>query len=277
MSMQSIPLSNPARNGQPFSQPNNRIVNRIFWAVAVAVALIALGSFALSFMALHELGTANGTPQALGWIWPLIVDVSMVIYTAAILVAQLQRRAARLPIGLTVFYAVVTVTGNILHAPPTPLGWFVAVLPPLSLILGTECLRTMVRHMLEQQAVLVTLAELTARCDQTAADLEALTGQADTRRAELDKLTGQLEQTRAALRQAQADLDTTQAGQIEDKARLVKLNEARAAKVTQRRAAVLSFLAEGLSPADISTRLDVSPRTIKRDITALNGQVRVTQ
>ncbi|MBE7474892.1 MAG: DUF2637 domain-containing protein [Anaerolineales bacterium] len=269
MSMESIPLSDPARNGQPFNLPNNRIVNRIFWAVVAAVALIALGSFALSFMALHELGTTNGTPQALGWIWPLIVDVSMVIYTAAILVAQLQRRAARLPIGLTIFYAVVTVTGNILHAPPTPLGWFVAALPPLSLILGTECLRTMAAHMLEQQAVLVTLAALTARYHQTAADLDTMTGQVDTRRAELDRLTRQLEQARI-------DLDTTQAGQIEDKARLVKLNEARAAKVTDRRAAVLSLLAEGLSPADISTRLAVSARTIKRDIIALNGKVGAT-
>jgi DNA-binding NarL/FixJ family response regulator len=48
------------------------------------------------------------------------------------------------------------------------------------------------------------------------------------------------------------------------------------AKIDQRRASVLALLSEGLSPADIAGELNVTVRTIKRDITALNGQVQVT-
>ena len=109
MSGVSILAYNRASNN-PYT--DNRIVNRIFWAVGGAVALIALGSFTLSFTALFDLAVKNSVPAHLGWIWPLIVDLSMVIYTAAILVAQLQRRGAKLPVALTIFYAAVTITGT---------------------------------------------------------------------------------------------------------------------------------------------------------------------
>ena len=101
----------------------SKAINRLFWTIAGAVILIALGSFVWSFLSLWELAEANSSQAGLGWIWPLIVDTSMVIYTGAILVAQLQRRGARLPIGLTIFYSTVTIAGNVLHAPATPLGW----------------------------------------------------------------------------------------------------------------------------------------------------------
>jgi|GEM_PF-4588757 len=236
---------------------NNRIVTRIFWTVLAAVGLIALGSFALSFMALHELATANGIPLRLGWIWPLIVDVSMVIYTAAILVAQLQRRAARLPIGLTIFYSVVTVTGNILHAPPTPLGWFVAALPPLSLILGTECLRVMAKHILEQQAALTTLAQLNSEIDARRADLDRLTGNIDRAAAELDKLQQEIK-----------------AGKVQqNRVTVADMNAVRQANIETRRQEVLRLHRQKVSQEQIATRLGVSVRTVRNDLVALNGKV----
>ena len=246
----NLPYNTPS--GQPHT--NNRIVNRIFWAVAIAVSLIALGSFSLSFIALYELATGNGIPALLGWIWLLIVDLSMVIYTAAILVAQLQRRGARLPIGLTIFYAVVTVTGNILHAPPTPLGWFVASLPPLSLILGTEMLRAMGHHIILHKGRVSTLAELALEID--------------TRRAELDKLQAAIDMTNA---KNSSDSPAFVKG---DLAALDKANEAKTDKIAERRQQVLAMLQEGMEKADIAEALEVSVRTISRDISTLNGQVR---
>lgn len=232
----------------------NRVVNRLFWTIAAAVILIALGSFVWSFLSLWSLAEANSTQTGLGWIWPLIVDTSMVIYTGAILVAQLQRRGAKLPIGLTIFYAGVTITGNVLHAPQTPLGWFVAVLPPLSLIFGTEMLRAMGHHIIERQAVVSTLAELSAI--------------ADTRRADLDRIGGHIEQATAKLAGLKSDILREKAASVQ------QLNAARQAKIDTRRASVLSLVQEGFSPVDISQRLDVTVRTVKRDIGALNGKVR---
>lgn len=138
----------------------------IFWAVTLAVVAIAAGSFALSFNALHDLAQQNGQPARLAWIWPVIVDVSVIVYTLSILAAQLQRRPARLPIALVAGYGLVTIAGNILHAPGTAAGYFVAMLPPLSLILATEALRVMARHQIERGHTVATLGKLAAQQQQ---------------------------------------------------------------------------------------------------------------
>lgn len=59
-----------------------------------------------------------------------------------------------------------------------------------------------------------------------------------------------------------------------DLSALDKANEARLSKLKERRQMVLSLLAEGLSEDDIADRLQVSLRTIQRDIIfSKNGQV----
>lgn len=165
-----------------------QIATNIFWLVTVAVAAIGLGSFTLSFLALQDVAINNGVNPTLGWIWPLIVDVSMVIYTVSILVSQLQRRGAKLPIALTIFYSVVTVAGNLLHAPPTPTGWFVAALPPISLILGAEMLRVMSRYIIERQNRLDDLAELDQQIQQAGRELATVTGKLERAAAQLDQV-----------------------------------------------------------------------------------------
>ncbi len=245
-----------------------QVITSLFWAVVIAVALIALGSFSLSFTALYALATDQGIPSLLGWIWPLIVDLSMVIYTAAILVAQLQRRKARLPISLTIFYGLVTIIGNILHAPTTWLGWFVASLPPLSLILGTEMLRTMAHHMILQRGAVNTLTELKT--------------QIGTCRTELDKLVGQIEDRQnrlTELKQVTNAEAMTETGAFVngDSAALDKANAVKMSKVKERRSKVLTMWQKGMDKADIAQALEVSVRTVGRDISALNGQVGVAQ
>jgi hypothetical protein len=244
---------------------DNRIVNRIFWAVGGAVALIALGSFTLSFTALYDLAVKNSVPAHRGWIWPLIVDLSIVIYTAAILVAQLQRRGAKLPVALTIFYALVTVTGNLLHAPATPLGWFVAALPPLSLILGSEILRTMGHHLILQQTAVTSLTTLKAQIDTRQDELEHLTKKVEQAAAELTLIKEATNAESGAKKRANESFIP---GDLEA---LQKANDTRQAQIEARRAQVMVLLRENLSLSEIAARLTVSPATIRRDRTALNG------
>lgn len=191
-----LPQSTLAANGQTIPKNNNRTITILFWFVALAVVALAAGAFALSFNALFDLATKQGgVPHHLGWIWPVIVDLSLCVYTAAILVAQLQSRPAKLPVSLVIFYGLVTIAGNVLHAPPTPVGWFVASLPPLSLIFGTEILRTMTHYIIKRQDVVASLADLTAHYDtllserDTLADeITTLTDKTDTLRADLTEL-----------------------------------------------------------------------------------------
>jgi hypothetical protein len=60
----------------------------------------------------------------------------------------------------------------------------------------------------------------------------------------------------------------------ENEPNLDRANDARQSKVSERRQMVLSLLDSGLSDFDIAGQLDVSLKTIQRDIKSLNGQVR---
>ncbi len=262
MSGDSILAYNHAGNN-PYT--DNRIVTRIFWVVVIAVALIALGAFALSFTALYDLAVKNSVPAHLGWIWPLIVDLSMVIYTAAILVAQVQQRGARLPIALTGFYALVTVTGNLLHAPATLLGWFVAALPPLSLILGSEILRTMGHHLILRQTTVSGLAELQSRIKHQQAKLEQLDNQVEQAVAKLKSLQQATNDRIHSQKPANGGFIP---GDLEA---LQEANKTRQAQIETRRIQVMRFLEEDLSTSEIADRLNVSSATIRRDRAALNG------
>ncbi len=170
---------------------------RIFWIVTVAVVLIALGSFALSYTALVGLATSNGVAGSLAYIWPLIVDMSVIVFTGAILVSQLQRRGARLAISLTGFYGFVTIAGNLLHAPGNVLGWFVAALPPLSLIFATEMLRAMAHHSILERSAIVTLRELNTQVNARRQEIDALTRQVDAKQQQVNALANEMNTLKA--------------------------------------------------------------------------------
>lgn len=229
-------------------------IDKLFWLVVIAVMLIALGSFALSYAALVELAAANGVRGRLAYVWPLIVDVSVVVFTAAILVAQLQRRGARLVIGLTVFYGGVTIAGNVLHAPVTALGWFVAALPPLSLIAATEVLRAMAHHQIAHGAALQSVAELQTSAQQLAREIE-------TQRAGIEALVreknGAIAQLDAQIEAAKAQLESAQGGEIDLK--------------TRQSYQIDGLIAAGLSQRAAAEVMGISESTLRTRIKNLNG------
>lgn len=63
----------------------------------------------------------------------------------------------------------------------------------------------------------------------------------------------------------------------EDSSQLDRANAIRQAEIDNRRDRVLRLSQAGKEPGDIAAELDVSVRTIRRDIKALNGQVGVMQ
>lgn len=231
-----------------------RTINIAFWVTMALVATIAAGSFALSFQALKQVAADNGVSRELAPIWPLVVDVSVIVYTLAILVAQLQRRGAKLPVALVLFYGLVTIAGNIIHAPLTAVGWFVAALPPLSLILGTEALRTMAHHIIERATTLTGLQELAAKSEE-------LHGQLQKVEAQLIAKTTQLDSVKNALTAALSAKNTDFA---------VKMYNSRQAKITERRERVQQLQNEGLNEKAIANEVGIKDvRTIRRDLAAI--------
>ncbi len=248
-----------------------RIVNGLTGMVALLTLAIGAGAFVISYDALYATGAAHGVPASKAWIWPLLIDTPLVVFTLALLVSQLLRQSAKLWAGLVILYTLATIGFNLSHAQPSPLGWTVAIVAPIGLLLTTEALRHLAKTIIERQAIVSSLSELAAQVDRMRVELSDMLsqkqGELAAKQSELDKLNGQIEAAKAQL-----------AGQIgEISANVQDLNAARQAKIDQRRASVLALLSEGLSPADIAGELNVTVRTIKRDITALNGQVRMTQ
>lgn len=138
------------------------------------VCLIAAGAFTLSYNSLQATGQAGGIPPALAWIWPLLIDAPLIVFTLALLVSQLTRQPIRLWAGLVILYSFVTVGFNLAHAQPTPLGWTVATVAPIGLLLSTEALRHLAKGQIERAALVQSLAELCLQLETRQAELTEL-------------------------------------------------------------------------------------------------------
>ena len=113
-------------------------------AVATAITgtvFIAAGAFWLSFTALADLARRSGIDAGQAWAWPLIVDGIIVVATVAVVALASQSRPTWYPWTLLAAGAVVSVTGNAIHAiiaadadVPAVLAASVAAIPPLVLL-----------------------------------------------------------------------------------------------------------------------------------------------
>ncbi len=239
-----------------------RIVNSLTAIVAVLVFLIGAGAFVLSYDALLAVALANGQPAGKAWIWPLLIDAPLIVFTLGLLAFQVMRSSVKLWAFLVILYTAGTIGFNLSHAPATILGRTVAVVAPLGLLLTTEALRHLARTIIERSSALASLEELQAQRETAAAEFTRMEAAHLT---ELDKLTGQIERAAARLEAIKAETNREKSANVQD------LNAAREAKREERRGLVPELLGQGQQPGDIAAALDVSIKTIRRDIAALNG------
>ncbi len=120
---------------------------------SVGIVALAAGGFTLSFDALRDLAARSGTPQHLAWVWPLTVDGFIVIATlAAFTLAKAGRRTTWYPWAALCLFAVISITGNALHAinhedqlgVATPVAVMVSSIPAIALLVASHLLVVMV-------------------------------------------------------------------------------------------------------------------------------------
>jgi len=118
----------------------------------IGTVFIAAGAFWLSFTSLGDLSRRSGLGAAQAWVWPLIVDGIIVVATVAVVVLA-RSRAAWYPWALLFAGALISVTGNALHAVvtgasevPLALAAAVAAVPPLVLLAITHLTSVLARH-----------------------------------------------------------------------------------------------------------------------------------
>lgn len=249
---------------------------------------IALFSFTLSFNALTDLAAKHGV--SIPALFPLVVEAGVVVFSLNALYRSIHGESAKWQWAMIILSSLLAGLFNVLHSEPDLISRVISSMPSLFLLLSFETFLGQAKHIVKTKASVKSLSDLAQEIDDKRRELEKTTAdktaeldrlvtekqvEIEQHQAELDKLTGQIQQATAKLESLKNDI---KAGQIETNHRSVtELNDAKQAKITQRQADVLSLLQEGVSPDDISSRLNVSLRTVQRDISTLNGQVRVSQ
>jgi uncharacterized membrane protein YidH (DUF202 family) len=136
------------------SQPGRSLTLTRTAAVLITVG-IGAASFVLSFAALRDLAARAGIPPTLAWLWPLIVDGTILQATMAVVVLAAHRdqvRSRRYFWIVLTSSAAVSVGANALHAvipgtaPVSPwLAASIAVVAPVSLLAATHGLSLLSR------------------------------------------------------------------------------------------------------------------------------------
>jgi len=236
-----------------------KLVTWLTLTVAALTTAIAIGAFTLSYDALYAIGLAYGVKASIAWLWPLLIDLPLIVFTLAMLVAQLTRQSIKLWAGLVMLYTLATIAFNIAHAQQSALGWLVAIVAPVGLLLSTEALRHLARGTIERQAAVITLQELTHEVNTRRAELDTLTRQAAALTAQVDTLKADKTALnfRENIPKANTQVDTLNAARID--ARQQRLN------------ALLAHLAENpqANLTDAAPVVGVSRQTVGAYVTEL--------
>ena len=223
-------------------------------STGLLVALLAAGAFALSFDALNHLAEENGVTAGLTWVWPLVLDGAIVVFSLSALRASLHREPIGYPMALVVIATGASVVFNVAHAPSGLLAHTMAAVPPIFLFLSFELLMRQLRAEVERSAKLASLEELAAQVDKMEAVRFRLSSQ-------IEKMTCQREGIKDDIRVAKS----ASVHELLDKA-----NGAKRDIIQARRAKVAELVGQELPPSQIAEVLGVSAKTIKRDLAALD-------
>lgn len=121
------------------------------WPLMALATLIAIMAFVLSFDALRTLGIACGIQPALGWMFPLIVDVPVLAFTWATWVFKTRGMGQGYPWAMLILFSAVSLIGNALHAHPVETNgmllpdWTASLLmtmPPIALLATSHMMVT---------------------------------------------------------------------------------------------------------------------------------------
>lgn len=234
--------------------------NRIEQWTGSLLFFLAIGSFILSFAGMYAVAVDSGYGW-LAWLWPLVTESAVVIFSLVLLAAKLEgyKNSALQPMIVTC--TVLSVVFNVLHAPnDNLLTRAVVALPPIFLYAAFKTWIWKVEQDTKRAGLIKTMTDLVTEIDNVNDELQAKV-------SELDKLTGQVEQQQDKLNDILADISETLPRNVQN---MTDLTAKRQTQAAGRKQQALHMLSEGLSINDIADNLDVTERTVKR---YLNGKV----
>jgi hypothetical protein len=107
---------------------------------AAGVLVLAAAAFTLSYDALHQLALDSRVRPGLAWLWPVVIDGTIVVALLTVLAAKRVGRGAGYPWALAGLFSAASVAFNIAHAPERPVARLVFAMAPVALVLTTHLL-----------------------------------------------------------------------------------------------------------------------------------------
>jgi hypothetical protein len=107
---------------------------------AAGVLVLAAAAFTLSYDALHQLALNSRVRPALAWLWPVVIDGTIVVALLTVLAAKRAATRAAYPWALAALFSLASVAFNIAHAPDRPVAQLVFAMAPVALVLTTHLL-----------------------------------------------------------------------------------------------------------------------------------------
>ena len=127
------------------------MIGKTSWLSSALVGSLAFASFSLSFGALQDLAVREKVvSESLGFVFPLVVDGAIVVFSLCALRASLRKESAWLLRLLVVVATSGSVLFNIMHVGESWLARSLAATPPILLFLSFEALMHSIQKEMER-------------------------------------------------------------------------------------------------------------------------------
>ncbi|UTT51200.1 DUF2637 domain-containing protein [Rhodococcus gordoniae] len=142
------------KNKNASAPENVTAVSGSMWFAGVTITVgIGAAAFILSFLALRDLCIQAGQPREIAFLFPVIVDGTILQATMGVVSRRHDHRARRFFWKILIGAATVSIAGNAIHAVLTTTPGFnsvlaavIATLPPISLLASTHALTVLGRR-----------------------------------------------------------------------------------------------------------------------------------
>ncbi len=243
------------------------LIKTISWVTAGLVFSITAISFVLSYNALLQVATDYGVDSRLSYIWPLLVDLSLVVFSLATVRAYLQSESSWKQWGLVGIYTLMTIGFNILHANSNLMSQVVAAIPPISLFFSFELLMSQLKISVHKQGITLNIKQLRL---QTAEQLQVV----EQYNSNIAKLDETLKYKRDQLAGIKTDIKEAKSNNGNLGTSQEVLQNGRQKKIAKRRQKVSALLQEGKTEQEVLQQVGIKDlRTLRNDIKHLNGNV----
>lgn len=198
------------------------MIDKLSKWTARLVFLLTVLSLGLSYQALMEVAATNGLEGWRSWVWPVLIDGALIVFSLAVVVAVLTSAKPWLRWGMVALFTVLTILFNLADVDNLPdnitvyLPFLVAVIPPVALFMSFETLMSIVRQGAKRQDILTKIDNLTIERQTLSDDIDKLV-------IKRDKLKLQIADKELQLSDTEQQISDTNLTPVDNRQRALEL------------------------------------------------------